>query len=131
MERRTYLTALRQKWSQLAHTLNTILPKSSSFRFLAILAMAIGAINLFSPMIARQPDQLTEPSLSPAELEVARTYASREHVSLEAAKAAIVAARPTEEENRRFKYEREQREKAAEDIQVGLCQSQPWLDRCR
>ena len=50
--------------------------------------------------------------------------------SREKAERLVLNTRPTAEEERQFRHNRDQRQKAAEQIQVSLCQDQPWLDRC-
>jgi hypothetical protein len=45
--------------------------------------------------------------------------------------ALTQAERRSAEDQRRLRYERQRREEETTAIAVGLCQSQPWLDRCR
>jgi Arc/MetJ-type ribon-helix-helix transcriptional regulator len=47
------------------------------------------------------------------------------------AERELIAARPSEEEMRRFRYEREQKQKDIAAVQASLCEQQPYLDRCR
>lgn len=124
-------TLLKQEWELIVHAVDTLLPKNPSFRFLTFLGLLVGALALLSSFGSSDRNGPNEPVLTQVELDVAKTYARREHVTLEAAKAAIVAARPSPEEQRRFEYERKQREQAVEAIQADLCQTQPWLDRCQ
>lgn len=38
---------------------------------------------------------------------------------------------PSDEDVRRVRFERQQREKQARQLMVSLCESQPYLNRCR
>ncbi len=128
MAQRSIGQLLKQEWDLIAHTVDTILPKSANFRFLLLLALVIVGLSLLTPR-ERQP---TGPApFSRSEQEAIASLMRDNGWSREKAERVVLNNRPTAEEQRRFEYERKQREQAAEAIQVGLCQSQPWLDRCQ
>ena len=86
----------------------------------------------FALLFLRPASRPTGPApLTPLEESTARDIARSTNVPIETARVLVMEHRPSAEDERRWAYEREQRDSDAKALHSAACQTSPWATGCQ